>query len=136
MFHIFSGPLFANVEGYVYLDLIIWGISPLIYLLFRPTLYKMIKPDISTDKIATINETNKLIKQIQKHKKHLNFIHKRRLSFLITFSLAIFISFLFMNYSQTFNWNYFTRIINMDIGYLIFDFACRSMQLIVEIEED
>lgn len=41
-----------------------------------------------------------------------------------------------MNYSQTFNWNYFTRIINMDIGYLIFDFACRSMQLIVEIEED
>lgn len=24
----------------------------------------------------------------------------------------------------------------MDLGYLIFDFACRSMQLIVEIEED
>jgi len=44
MFHIFSGPLFANVEGYVYLDLIIWGISPLIYLLFRSTLYKMMKP--------------------------------------------------------------------------------------------
>jgi len=24
----------------------------------------------------------------------------------------------------------------MDLGYLIFDFACRSMQLVVEIEEE
>ena len=48
-----------------------------------------------------------------------------------------------MNYSPSFRWNYFSRIVNLDFGYLLFDFACRCMevwlcllQLIVEIEEE
>lgn len=46
MFHIFSGPLFANVEGYVYLDLIVWGISPMLFLIIREKIIKIIKPRI------------------------------------------------------------------------------------------
>ena len=38
MFHIFSGPLFANLEGYVFLDLLIWGVSPLLFEVCRTPL--------------------------------------------------------------------------------------------------
>ena len=44
MFHIFSGPLFANLEGYAFLDLLIWGVSPILFELCRAPLRKQIKP--------------------------------------------------------------------------------------------
>jgi hypothetical protein len=44
MFHIFSGPLFANLEGYAFLDLLIWGVSPILFELVRAPLKKQIKP--------------------------------------------------------------------------------------------
>lgn len=44
MFHIFSGPLFANLEGYVFLDLLIWGVSPLLFELCRTPLRQHIQP--------------------------------------------------------------------------------------------
>jgi len=31
LFHIFSGPLFANLATYAFLDLIIWGVSPILF---------------------------------------------------------------------------------------------------------
>ena len=34
-----------------------------------------------------------------------------------------------MNYSPSFRWNYFSRIVNLDFGYLLFDFACRCMEV-------
>ena len=45
--------------------------------------------------------------------------------------LSIAVSYLFMNYSETFRWNYFSRIVNLDFGYLMFDLACRCMEVIV-----
>ena len=38
VFYIFSGPLFANLEGYVFLDLLVWGVSPLLFEMVRPSL--------------------------------------------------------------------------------------------------
>ena len=46
MFHIFAGPLFADLEGYVFLDLIIWGVSPLLFEIVREPLRNEIKGDI------------------------------------------------------------------------------------------
>jgi hypothetical protein len=34
-----------------------------------------------------------------------------------------------MNYSPSFRWNYFSRIVNLDFGYLLFDLACRCMEV-------
>lgn len=57
--------------------------------------------------------------------------------------LAISVAYLFMNYSPSFRWNYFSRIVNLDFGYLLFDLSCRCMevriwvtQLVVEVEEE
>jgi hypothetical protein len=44
MFHIFSGPLFANLESYAFLDLLIWGVSPILFELCRIPLKGQIKP--------------------------------------------------------------------------------------------
>jgi hypothetical protein len=56
-------------------------------------------------------------------------------------SLTIAIAYLFMNYSESFRWKYFSRIVNLDFGFLLFELACRCMevklnvsQLVVEIE--
>jgi hypothetical protein len=105
MFHIFSGPLFANLEGYVFLDLLIWGISPIIFWVFRTHIIRLITPD---GRIG---------------------YRRRRFILLLLWSVSIFISFLFMNYSESFRWNYFSRIINLDFGYLLFDISCRCMQV-------
>jgi hypothetical protein len=44
MFHIFAGPLFTNLEGYAFLDLLIWGVSPLIFEAFRVPLRRYVQP--------------------------------------------------------------------------------------------
>jgi hypothetical protein len=44
MFHIFAGPLFANLEGYVFLDLLVWGVSPLLFEAFRVPLRRYVQP--------------------------------------------------------------------------------------------
>lgn len=100
LFHIFSGPLFANVEGYEYLDLIIWGLSPMVFLSLRP-------------QITTYIE----------HNKH----YMKSLTYtLLKWSMAlVLLSYMFMNYSPLFNWNYFSRSFNLDFGYFIFDFLMR-----------
>ena len=40
------------------------------------------------------------------------------------------VAFLFMNYSSGFRWNYFSRLFNLDFGYLLFDLGCRSMEVL------
>jgi hypothetical protein len=55
-------------------------------------------------------------------------INRRFWAFIGCF-VAIGISYLFMNYSPSFRWNYFSRIINLDFGYLLFDIACRCMEV-------
>ena len=54
---------------------------------------------------------------------------RRRFCWIFLCFIAIVISFLFMNYSPSFRWNYFSRIVNLDFGYLLFDFACRCMEV-------
>jgi hypothetical protein len=49
MFHIFSGPLFANLEGYAFLDLLIWGVSPIFFELVRIPLKRQIRPLLKED---------------------------------------------------------------------------------------
>lgn len=44
MFHIFAGPLFANLEGYVFLDLLVWGVSPLLFEACRVALRRHVQP--------------------------------------------------------------------------------------------
>jgi hypothetical protein len=44
MFHIFAGPLFANLAGYVFLDLLIWGVSPLLFEACRVPLRRYVQP--------------------------------------------------------------------------------------------
>lgn len=61
--------------------------------------------------------------------KNIAYVKKRRFGWLLLCFGAIFISYLFMNYSPTFRWNYFSRIINLDFGYLLFDLACRCMEV-------
>jgi hypothetical protein len=56
-------------------------------------------------------------------------IINRRFWWFIVCFFAIAISYVFMNYSPSFRWNYFSRIINLDFGYLLFDIACRSMEV-------
>jgi hypothetical protein len=56
-------------------------------------------------------------------------IINRRFWWFVGCFLAIALSYLFMNYSPQFRWNYFSRIINLDFGYLLFDLACRCMEV-------
>ena len=44
MFHIFAGPLFANLEGYAFLDLLIWGVSPVLFEALRVRLRRFVEP--------------------------------------------------------------------------------------------
>ena len=53
----------------------------------------------------------------------------RRFVWLVLCFLAISVAYLFMNYSPSFRWNYFSRIVNLDFGYLLFDLACRCMEV-------
>jgi hypothetical protein len=55
-------------------------------------------------------------------------IYRRFWAFVWCF-VAIGISYLFRNYSPTFRWNYFSRAINLDFGYLLFDLACKCMEV-------
>ena len=104
MFFVFSGPLFSNVVTYKYFDLIIWGVSPILFLILRPYLNAVI--------------------QKSSHN------YSLRLSILLVSVLLIWFSFMFMNYSQNFNWNYFSRIFNLDFGYIIYDFLLRVIAVI------
>lgn len=123
MFHIFSGPLFANLEGYVFLDLLIWGVSPLLFQICRNPLRMHISlPSDNSGQYASV-------------------VAQRRSGWLMGCSLTIAVAYLFMNYSESFRWNYFSRIVNLDFGFLLFDLACRCMevnrnviQLVVEVE--
>ena len=50
---------------------------------------------------------------------------------MILFCLLVVLSYMFMNYSHTFNWNYFSRSFNLDFGYFIFDFLMRTFSVII-----
>lgn len=104
LFHIFSGPLFANVEGYVYLDLLVWGLSPLAFLFIRQRFFDFFR------------NQNKAIRG------------KTFKGILILTSL-LFSSYFFLNYSPKFNWNYFSRTFNIEVGYFIFDTLIRTFEV-------
>lgn len=105
LFSIFSGPLFANVEGYVYLDLMIWGLSPLVFLTLKSKLTRYFKKGKNLTRPATFKG-------------------------MIFCILVLCLSYPFLNYSQDFNWNYFSRTFNLDMGYFVFDFIMRTLDVI------
>ena len=96
------------MEGYAYLDLIIWGLSPLIFLLIRPKLLLFI-------------DSNKALSKST---------HLRLMIFLC--ALAV-LSYLSMNYSDSLAWNMFSKSFNVDFGYFLFDFLMRMFSVRVSI---
>jgi hypothetical protein len=104
LFHIFSGPLFANVEGYVYLDLLVWGLSPLTFLFLRDRFFNFFR------------NQNKGVRS-------------KTFKGIIIINCLIFISYFFLNYSPKFNWNYFSRTFNIEVGFFIFDMLIRTFDV-------
>lgn len=104
LFHIFSGPLFANVEGYVYLDLLVWGLSPLAFLFIRNRFFNFFR-----------NQNKEL--------------RGKTFRGIIILTCVIFVSYFFLNYSPKFNWNYFSRTFNIEVGYFIFDTLIRTFEV-------
>lgn len=104
LFHIFSGPLFANVEGYAYLDLLVWGLSPLSFLFLR-------------DKFKSFFSNQK------------RGVRDKTLKGIVALSIMIVTSYFFLNYSPMFNWNYFSRTFNIEVGYFIFDMLIRTFEV-------
>ena len=104
LFHIFSGPLFANVEGYAYLDLLVWGLSPLSFLFLRDKFFNFFR-----------NQSKG--------------VRDKTFKGIIILSCVLFTSYFFLNYSPIFNWNYFSRTFNIEVGYFIFDMLIRTFEV-------
>ena len=100
------GPLFANVAGYVYLDLLIWAISPLIFLILR----------------------GPLIEYFAKEEGH---IQSLTMKILLACTIAMVPSYFFLNFSPSFSWNSFSTTVNLDMGFFIFDFIIRTLEVVL-----
>ena len=92
------------MEDYAYLDLIIWGLSPLIFLLIRPKLLHFI-------------DNNKALSK------------STHLRAMVLFCALVVLSFLCMNYSNEFAWNLLSKSFNVDFGYFLFDFLMRMFSV-------
>lgn len=69
----------------------------------------------------------KITKSLKQGGKH---IKPTTLKILIIVCFIIMISYFFLNYSPLFNWNYFSRTFNLDMGYFVFDMMLRTLEVI------
>ena len=88
----------------MYLDLMIWGLSPLVFLGLKSKLVRYFKESRHQTRPATLKG-------------------------MILCILVMCLSYPFLNYSQDFNWNYFSRTFNLDMGYFVFDFIMRTLDV-------
>ena len=105
LFHIFAGPLFVNADDYANFDLLIWAVSPLIFLCLR----------------------DKLVSFFADHTRQL------RGTTMFTFiacTFSITCSYFFLNVSPFFRWNNYSVTFNLDVGYFIFDFVIRTFEVL------
>lgn len=105
LFHVFIGPLFANTSAYAYLDLVIWAISPLAFVFLRGPLIRYFSTGTH--------------------------IYQPTFRILIACTLAMIPSYLFLNFSPAFRWNGYSETFNLDMGYFLFDFIIRTMEVIL-----
>lgn len=78
-----------------------WGLSPLTFLFLRDKFFRFFR-----------NQSHGV----------------RDMTFkgIILLSCLLLTSYFFLNYSPVFNWNYFSRTFNIELGYFIFDMLVRT----------
>ena len=87
------------------MDLIIWGLSPLVFLVIK----------------------TKLVAYLRKGKGN---TRRGTLKGMVFCIFVLSLSYPFLNYSADFNWNYFSRTFNLDMGYFVFDFILRTLDVL------
>lgn len=86
------------------MDLMIWGLSPLAFLALKGSLTQYLR------------EAG-------------GYMRPDTLRGMIICCCVLCLSYPFLNYSQYFNWNYFSRTFNLDMGYFVFDFLLRTFDV-------
>jgi len=53
--------------------------------------------------------------------------YRRRFWLLLALTAGKLLAYSFLSYSESFKWNYFTRVFNLDFGYVLLDLSCKSI---------